>query len=280
MKKLILMAVFTTIAFGQYNDGNTVVTWSRYKWEPLSKLEGISLEDRAADVTEFHTKRNKVARKLLGSTMLTHYWSGSVLDVEILGEFKNMNDATDYAGFNNINQLAWNNPEERAAAVSNYNRHFQAYHEDVHIFENWVALEKKRTVEVTGEETFFSGPVVTVSVRYWKRMSDVEGGSAEERLKLMKKVAKEVVGKNPKILSQKVLTHLWSGSIEGGALPVVFLTEYASIADADDPGNAEYWEASFSEEEVQNYNKYFHWLIDKHDDLGLFRTFEPAGKNK
>ena len=180
MKKLIIAAIFTTIAFGQYTDGNTVVTISKYKWEPLSGSE-LTWGDRTTDVIEFHTERNRVARKLMSSMILTHFWTGEVSEVLILGEFRNMGDATDYAGFNNINNLAWNNQEERVTAVSNYNRHFQSYHEDVHILEHWGALEKKNTMEVTGEENIVGGPVVSMSVRYWKPMSEVEGGSSEER---------------------------------------------------------------------------------------------------
>ena len=202
MKKILLMAMFITIAFSQYTDGNTVVTISKYKWEPLAGSE-LTWSDRTADVTEFHTKRNEAARKLMSSMFLTHFWTGEVSEVFILGEFKNMGDATDYAGFNNINSIAWFNQEERAAAVSNYNRHFQSYHEDVHILEHWGALEKKNTMEVTGEENIVGGSVVSIGIRYWKPMSDVEGGSSEERLEMMKKYADEVVKKILKLSVKK-----------------------------------------------------------------------------
>ena len=276
MKKLIIAAIFTTIAFGQYTDGNTVVTISKYKWEPLSGSE-LTWGDRTADVIEFHTERNRVARKLMSSMILTHFWTGEVSEVLILGEFRNMGDATDYAGFNNINNLAWNNQEERVTAVSNYNRHFQSYHEDVHILEHWGALEKKNTMEVTGEENIVGGPVVSMSVRYWKPMSEVEGGSSEERLKMMKKYADDVVKKNPKIISQKILTHLWSGSIEAGSLPVFYITEYASLEDMNDAGNGVLEDEAFGEDRI-DYWKYFHSLLDKHTDLGIYRNFLPANK--
>ena len=224
MKKLLLMALFTTLAFSQYTDGNTVVTWSKYKWEPIGENPDISWMDRSADVAAYQLARHKVSRQLMSSMMLTHFWTGESEDVAILGEFRNMKDATDYAGFNNINDMAWRNADERSTAVSNYNRHFQSYHEDVHILEHWKALEKKNTAALTGEETINNGNVVSVSIRYWKRMSEVEGGSGEDRLAMMKKYANEVVKKNDKIVSQKVLTHLWSGSIEGGILPVFYIT--------------------------------------------------------
>ena len=279
MKRLIILSVLFSFIFAQYNQGNTVVTWSKYKWNPMSEIEGATWTDRVNDVTEFHSKRNPVARNLLSSMMLTHYWTGSVQDVHLLGEFRNMGDATDYAGVNNLNQMAWRNQDERTTAVRNYNRHFQSYHEDVHIFENWTALEKKRKITLTGEETLVSGPVVVVSVRYFKSLGSIENGSADERLDLLKKFANEVVKKNPKILSQKVLTHLWSDSIEGGRVPVYYITEYASMGDADNVDNAPYVEAAFSEQERSRYNGYFHPLTEYHDDLGLWRNFEPANKN-
>jgi hypothetical protein len=279
MKRLIILSVLFSFIFAQYNQGNTVVTWSKYKWNPMSEVEGATWTDRVNDVTEFHSKRNPVARNLLSSMMLTHYWTGSVQDVHLLGEFRNMGDATDYAGVNNLNQMAWRNQDERTSAVRNYNRHFQSYHEDVHIFENWTALEKKRKIALTGEETFVSGPVVVVSVRYFKNLGLIENGSADERLGLLKKFANEVVKKNPQILSQKVLTHLWSDSIEGGRVPVYYITEYASMEDADNVNNGPYVEAAFSEEERSRYNGYFHPLTEHHDDLGLWRNFEPANKN-
>jgi hypothetical protein len=278
MKKLLLMALFTTLAFSQYNDGNTVVTWSKYKWEPIGENPDISWMDRDADVAAYQLARHKVSRQLMSSMMLTHFWTGESEDVAILGEFRNMKDATDYAGFNNINDMAWRNADERATALSNYNRHFQSYHEDVHILEHWKALEKKNTAALTGEETINNGNVVSVSIRYWKRMSEVEGGSSADRLAVMKKYADEVVKKNDKIVSQKVLTHLWSGSIEGGILPVFYITEYTSLEDMAAAGNAALEDAAFGAKNRGDYWKYFHDIWDNHTDLGIFKTFAPANK--
>ena len=277
MKKLLLVALFTTMVFSQYTDGNTVVTWSKYKWEPIGENADISWMDRNADVSTYQLARHKVSRQLMSSMMLTHFWTGESEDVAILGEFRNMQDATDYAGFNNINDMAWRNTDERSTAVSNYNRHFQSYHEDVHILEHWKAFEKKNTTALTGEETITNGNVVSVSIRYWKRMNQVEDGSSEDRLAMMKKYANEVVKKNPKILSQKVLTHLWSGSIEAGALPVFYITEYASLEDMADAGNGALEDAAFGENR-SGYWKYFHNIWDNHTDLGIFKTFAPANK--
>ena len=40
--------------------------------------------------------------------------------------------------------------------------------------------------------------------------------------------------KNDKILSQRWVTHLWSGSLSNGYYPITLITEFASMQDADD----------------------------------------------
>mgnify|MGYP004000168661 FL=1 len=54
MKKLLLVALFTTMVFSQYTDGNTVVTWSKYKWEPIGENPDLSWMDRSTDVAAYH----------------------------------------------------------------------------------------------------------------------------------------------------------------------------------------------------------------------------------
>ena len=109
-------------------------------------------------------------------------------------------------------------------------------------------------------------------------MSEVENGSAAERYELMKKFQKEVIGKNPKILSQKVLTHLWSGKVEDGYWPVVTLSEYNSMEDADNAGddNGPLALEAMTEEERNAYGKY--WAPGRHDDIGLFNNWIAANK--
>ncbi len=276
MKKILIMVMLTTMAFSQYNaDGekNTVLTWSLYKWTPMSEVEDGSNADRAAAVAEYNKKRNQASKLLKSSMFLTHYWTGAVEDVHRLNEFKDMNEATIYSGGGeNLNPKAWGDADERKAAVTANGKYFDSYHEDLHIFENHVALEKKR-IGGYGDWTY-----VAVTVSYLKPLGAVEGGSREERYKLMKKFQKEVIGKNPKILSQRVLTHLWSGKIENGLWPVVTVSEYNSMEDVDNAGddNPALWQKAFSEAEGSAYAKY--WDNDRHEDLGLFMNFTPANK--
>ena len=62
MKKLILVTLFisATFSYGQYNDGNTVIVWSSYKFkESLEGVEGASTEDWKESFSDYYTKRNR-----------------------------------------------------------------------------------------------------------------------------------------------------------------------------------------------------------------------------
>jgi hypothetical protein len=272
---LVLIAVLCSFTFAQYNEGNTVVTWVKYKWEPMTEVEGGSWQEREDITKEYHTKRNAASKILKGKMLLTHYWTGSVLDVHLLSEFKDMNDATKHSSMNaEINRVAWSDEEERRTTLTTFGKYNQSYHEDLHILENHTQLEKVLSGGYP-KNTF-----VSVNVRYWKPLSMVENGSADERYSLMKKFQKEVVGKNPKILSQKVLTHLWSGKLEGGYYPLVFVSEYASMEDVDSAGmeNGPLAEKVMTESERKRLNEYWMPATVMHEDWGLFRGFTPANK--
>ena len=62
--------MLTTMAFSQYTDGNTVVTWSKYKWEPIGENPDLSWDDRGVDVAAYHSARNPVSRQLMSSMIL------------------------------------------------------------------------------------------------------------------------------------------------------------------------------------------------------------------
>ena len=277
MKKLlILVAILSSFTFAQYNSNgtdNTVLMWSKYKWTNMSEVEGGSAADRNQAVNTWYSRTNQANKMLKSSMFLYHYWTGAQEDVHILNEYASVEDATEaIRTAAKIRQTAFPNEEERRAAWSAQAKYFENYHEDLHIFENHTALEKKRTGGV-GEST-----VVTVSVAYFKPMGMVENGSIEERYKLLKKFQKEVIGKNPRIVSQKVLTHLWSGKVVDGYFPVVTISEYNSMEDADFAGedNPALFQKAFSEEEGAAYAKY--WAPGRHEDIGLFNNWIGANK--
>ena len=277
MKKiLMLVAVLTSFTFAQYNSNgtdNTVVMWSKYKWTNMSEVDGGSAADRNQAVNTWYSRTNQANKLLKSSMFLYHYWTGAVEDVHIVNEYASVEDATEAirtAG--KIRQIAFSDQEERRAAWNHQSKYFENYHEDLHIFENHVALEKKR-IGGFGDST-----IVTVTVGYFQPMGLVENGSAEERYKLLKKFQKEVIANNPKIVSQKILTHLWSGKVVDGYFPVITISEYNSMEDADNAGddNPALFEKAFSEEEGAAYAKY--WAPGRHEDIGLFNNWLGANK--
>ena len=268
MKRLgiLLVLMLTTVSYSQYYEGNTVIAWSKYKFKPVSEVDGHKAGDRGKALLEYHTARNAKTKLLQSSLFLTHYWTGKVTDVNFLNEFKNMEDATLYSGTGgDLNEKTWPNEDERKAAVSGNNKYFQRYHEDVHLFENRKKLEKKKKKSKDNPNT-----VVAVTTRYWKPLSQVEGGSADERDKLMQKYHKKVTMKNDKIISQRTVTHLWTGALSNGYYPITRIREFASMADADDleTGPKLYEKAFKSKEDREAFNKY--WAPASHEDIGLF----------
>ena len=277
MKKLItLIAILSSFTFAQYNSNstdNTVVMWGKYKWTNMSEVDGGSAADRNQAVNTWYSRTNQANKLLKSSMFLYHYWTGAVEDVHIVNEYASVEDATEAirtAG--KIRQIAFSDQEERRAAWNHQSKYFENYHEDLHIFENHVALEKKR-IGGFGDST-----IVTVTVGYFQPMGLVENGSAEERYELLKKFQKEVIANNPKIVSQKILTHLWSGKVVDGYFPVITISEYNSMEDADNAGddNPALFSKAFSEEEGAAYAKY--WAPGRHEDIGLFNNWLGANK--
>ena len=277
MKKLlILVAVLTSFTFAQYNSNgtdNTVIMWSKYKWTNMSEVDGGSAADRNQAVNTWYSRTNQANKLLKSSMFLYHYWTGAVEDVHIVNEYATVEDATEaIRSAGKIRQTAFPDDEERRAAWNHRSKYFENYHEDLHIFENHVALEKKRS------GGFGNSTIVTVTVGYFQPMGLVENGSAEERYELLKKFQKEVIANNPKIVSQKILTHLWSGKVVDGYFPVITISEYNSMEDADNAGddNPALFSKAFSEEEGAAYAKY--WAPGRHEDIGLFNNWLGANK--
>jgi hypothetical protein len=275
VKAALTFSLIAGVVFAQYTKGNTVIAWSKYKFKPVSEVDGWEPGDRRESIEAFHTARNAKARLLLSSLFLTHYWTGHVTDVMQVNEFKSMDDATAYSGSQApLNKRTWADEEERKAATSAYGKYFQSYHEDVHLFENRVKLEKKKKKSKDNPNT-----VVAVMNRYWKPLSQVEGGSAEEREKMMQKYHKEVTMKNDKKISKRTVTHLWTGSLSNGYYPITTITEFASMADADDlQYEPKIFDEAFTDEEKEAYNKY--WAPASHEDIGLFWNQAYTNKNK
>ena len=266
IKSLLITTIMVGSIFAQYTKGNTVIAWSKYKFKAISEVDDGTGKDRSESIKAYHKGRNAKANQLLSSLFLTHYWTGSVRDVHIINEFKNMEDATDYSGnSSDLNKKAWPNDEKRKAALTANGKYFQSFHEDLYIFENNVNLEKKKKKSKENPNT-----VVAVTTSYWKPLSKVEGGSADERDKMMKEYFKKVTMKNDKILSQRWVTHLWTGALTNGYYPITLITEFASMEDADDlETEPKIFDKAFkTDDEKKAYGKY--WAPASHEDIGLF----------
>ena len=72
-KGLLVVTLMIGSVFAQYTKGNSVIAWSKYKWEDLSKVEGASGKDWTESAENYFNSRNKVDRLLKSSLMLTHY---------------------------------------------------------------------------------------------------------------------------------------------------------------------------------------------------------------
>ena len=125
--------------------------------------------------------------------------------------------------------------------------------------------------------------VVTITTHYLAPLSEVEGGSAEERSELLDKYYEDVVMKNDKLLSQIVLSHYWSGELGyGKGWPIVYVREWASMTDADDNESwskvqEEAWpDEAEREAKVKRYFEY--WSGNLHEDMGIYYNWVTIQK--
>ena len=277
MKKILLTTLFVigTFSYGQYTKGNTVMVWTKLKYkESLEGVEGVSTKDWNESFTEVYTKTNKADKLLKSSLVLSHYWTGASWEYHEVKEYNSIADADkSQAEAGALNRKIWPNDEKRKKVWQAVNKYRQTgYHGDSHVWENHVRYMKKRKKSSkTPDRT-----VTTVVTRYWKPLSKVENGSADEREKMMDKYHKEITMKNKKVLSQRMVTHYWSGEMKNGEWPVTFITEFASMADADDTETeSKLFEKAFSDEEARTNGKYWY---GKHEDVGVFYNEVPYSK--
>ena len=273
INRLFTIIVLTGIIFGQYNPDNHVVTMSKsyFKQNP----DG-SLDDYAEKSEEYYTKMNRLNKDLTSSMVLGHYWTGSSEELLLLAEWKSIAAADrSQVGAADMRKKAWPNDEKRKAFFGAYNKYYTGKHKDVavmELFTNRVKRHKKSQSENT---------VVHIRETYLNPMSKVEGGTVTDREALRDEYFEKVIMKNDKILSWRELRHYWSGSLGGGDIPIVTVTEYANLADADN--NALDWPAiqkAWPDEEerkalFENAGKYSGW---GHKDIGLHNNWVKLGK--
>lgn len=268
MKKILLTLIFVlgTFSFAQYNKGNTVLVWTKLKYkQSLEGIEGVSPKDWAESFGEVYSKRNKINKYLKSSLFLSHYWTGASWEYHEVKEYASMADADkEQQESGAMNRKIWPDEDERRKVWEAVNKYRElGYHGDSHVWENHVRYHKKRKKSNVPDRT-----VTTVVTQYWKPLGTVEDGSTEERQKMMDKYHRQVTMKNDKVLSQRMVTHYWSGEMTKGEWPVTFITEFASMADADDTETeSKLFQKAFNEKDAQKYGKYW---FGKHEDIGVF----------
>ena len=268
---LIVFMVPNNVLFGQYDPENEVVTISKYHLKPLSEVENGSAAERKEVLEEYAQKMNPLSTKLKSSMMLGHYWTGSSQDILAVNRWKSIADADEsVVSTEEVRKRAWRRDDLREEFMKKYNKYWTGRHDDLEVLEllNGYTKNRKRKPK---ENT-----VVTIVRRYMAPLSTVEDGSAEERKELWDEWFENITMENDKLLSQMILRHYWSGTYNPSKkTPIIFIREWASLADAEDDGGwDEPIEAFWPDEEqrkdrLAQGNKY--WL-GRHEDIGIYRN--------
>ena len=232
IKYVLLFSYLINIAFlyGQDNEKNYVVTFTKNSLKPMAQVEDGSRQERKDLMEEFARKMNPLTPELKMSMTLGHYWTGVSTDVLSINAYESIADA-DKVNENGkkTRERAWRRDDVREEFFKNYGKYWVGGHTDMEMFR--LIPDRTKTRKRKAKEN----TVVTITTHYLAPLSEVEGGSAEERSELLDKYYEDVVMKNDKLLSQIVLSHYWSGELGyGKGWPIVYVREWASMTDADD----------------------------------------------
>ena len=272
IKSILLFSFLINIAFlyGQDNEKNYVVTFTRSSLKSMGEVEDGSATERKELFEEYSRKMNPLTPELKMSMILGHYWTGVSTDVVAINAYESVADA-DNAGDNEgkTRERAWRRDDVREEFLKNYSKYWVGGHTDLEMFRlvpNRTKTRKRKPKENT---------VITITTHYLAPLSEVEDGSAEERNELLDKYFEEVEMKNDNLLSQLVLNHYWSGELGyGKGWPIVYVREWASMSDADD---SESWsklqelawpDEAEREAKVKRYFEY--WSENLHEEMGIY----------
>ena len=280
IKYVLFFSYLVNIAFlyGQDNEKNYVVTFTKNSLKPMSQVEDGSSQERKDLIEEFARKMNPLTPELKMSMTLGHYWTGVSTDVLSINAYESIADA-DKVNENGqkTRERAWRRDDVREEFFKNYGKYWVGGHTDMEIFR--LIPDRTKTRKRKPKEN----TVVTITTHYLAPLSEVEGGSAEERSELLDKYYEDVVMKNDKLLSQIVLSHYWSGELGyGKGWPIVYVREWASMADADDNESwakvrEEAWpDEAEREAKVKRYFEY--WSGNLHEDMGIYYNWVTIQK--
>ena len=271
--KFISVAIcFLSFSFltAQDNEKNHVVTFTKNSLKPMAQIEDGSVVERKELSEEYARKMNPLTPELKMSMTLGHYWTGVSTDVITINAYESIADA-DKVNENEqkTRERAWRREDVREEFFKNYSKYWVGGHADLEIFR--LIPDRTKTRKRKPKEN----TVVTITTHYLAPLSEVEGGSAEERSEILDKYFEDVVMKNDKLLSQIALGHYWSGELGyGKGWPIVYVREWASLADADDNESwgkvqEQAWpDEAEREAKIKRYFEY--WSGNLHEDMGIY----------
>ena len=274
----IFLVIACSIAVGQYKEENRIVALSKYYLKPLRTVEDGSSEERR-EVFDEHAKKMRIRDNLLvSSNVLYHYLSGRSDEVVILNEWNNIMDAD-----KSIRETAdrrkrgWPTKKTREAFQKKWGKYWAGGHTDLGNYELETKMLKRRKKKMK-ENTY-----VVIQEYTLAPMSSIEGGSSEERDKILQEWFDKVVMKDDRVLSQMMLNHYWSGSAGGPhGWPVVIVTEFASMDDLLDEDLSKLLEAGWPDEKERKAFQDKHrayWGHYTHDDIGIYYNNVKQQKN-
>jgi len=269
---LIVVCFAASTLLGQGNSDNYVVSITKSSLQPLAQVEDGSAEERKELLEEYARKMNPLTPELKMSMTLGHYYTGFSTDVLQINAYESIADA-DQAGVNEdkTRERAWRRDDVREEFFKKFNKYWVRGHTDLELMRvvpGRTKIRKRKPKENT---------VVTLTRYYLAPLSDVDGGSAEDRKELLDKYFEEVVMNDDKLLSQIVLSHYWSGELGyGKGWPFVYVREWASFADAEDNESlAKAREEAWPDEEerkaaIKRFVEY--WSGGIHEDMGIYNN--------
>ena len=274
---LIFIGIAFSIALGQYKDGNRIVTLSKYYLKPWRTVDGGDWEERGKLFDENRKKMDIRDNLLVSSNVLYHYLSGTSNEVVVLNEWNSIVDADESIKTRgDRRKKGWPNKKTREEFQKKHGKYWAGGHTDMGNYELETKLLKRRKKKMK-ENTIIAIQEFTLAP-----MSEIEGGSSEERDKYLQEWFDKVVMKDDRVLSQMMLNHYWSGTAGSNGWPVLIVTEFASMDELLDEDLSKLLEAGWPDEKERKAFQERHrayWGQYTHTDMGIYYNNVNQQKN-
>ena len=273
----ILMGIVCSIAVGQYKEGNRIVTLSKYYLKPWRTVDGGDWKEREKLFDENRKKMDIRDNLLVSSNVLYHYLSGTSNEVVVLNEWNSIVDADESIKTRgDRRKKGWPNKKTREEFQKKHGKYWAGGHTDMGNYELETKFLKRRKKKMK-ENTIFAIQEFTMAP-----MSEIEGGSGEERDKYLQEWFDKVVMKDDRVLSQMMLNHYWSGTAGSNGWPVLIVTEFASMDELLDEDLSKLLEAGWPDEKERKAFQERHrayWGQYTHTDMGIYYNNVNQQKN-